>query len=384
MYELRILNGLHRGATLPLDGRPHVIGASEDADVVLVDPGIETQHASLTLTELGWSLSALDGDVLSSEDNRQHASLNLMPGDFARIGQIWLTVVEQDARWQNPPPEPTDIPVEELAGEQADEYDAHTEALIDEQGEDALTDTSAAAAAEGDELYSDSPLDGPMYEQEAQAAPDPVPAMAQQAATRRRGKFDWRRSRVILVPLATVTVLSACAAYAMTAKTEDDTTFKKPDIHADIKSTGKGDKASGVTALAAKKKAGLSQHELREAFRNRLKEVDLLKRFDLKLSDNSWSMQASLDDDEAARFERILAGFVSAHNITFPINAKVGSAEAMLPFEIRQVISGANASVVTHDGNRLYIGDEYRGVRLVAINGNNLQFNGKRKIEVKW
>jgi type III secretion protein D len=128
----------------------------------------------------------------------------------------------------------------------------------------------------------------------------------------------------------------------------------------------------------------LPPEELRTAFRKRLSDADLLKRFDLTLLDEHWSMQAALDDDEAARFERILTAFVKAHNITFPVNAKIGNAESMLPFKIRQVISGVNASIVTQDGERMYIGDELKGVRLVTIDSSILTFAGKRKIQVKW
>jgi type III secretion protein D len=56
----------------------------------------------------------------------------------------------------------------------------------------------------------------------------------------------------------------------------------------------------------------------------------------------------------------------------------------MLPFKIRQVISGVNASIVTQDGERMYIGDELKGVRLVTIDSSILTFAGKRKIQVKW
>jgi hypothetical protein len=106
--------------------------------------------------------------------------------------------------------------------------------------------------------------------------------------------------------------------------------------------------------------------------------------FDLTLQDEQWFMQAALDDEEAARFERILTSFIKQHNIAFPVHAWVGSAESMLPFKIRQVVYGSNASVVTQDGDRLYVGDEYRGVRLVAVAGDRLTFAGKRKIEVRW
>jgi type III secretion protein D len=155
------------------------------------------------------------------------------------------------------------------------------------------------------------------------------------------------------------------------------------------KSTGKPGDRTIAAAYDAMNQDGtterpLTGEDLRKAFRKRLADAELLKRFDLQLQNEYWSMQAALDDEETARFERILTAFMKQHNINFPVNAKVGSSEAMLPFKIRQVISGSNASVVTQDGDRLYVGEEYRGVRLVAIQGNQLTFAGKRKIEVKW
>ncbi|MES2075945.1 MAG: hypothetical protein V4462_10060, partial [Pseudomonadota bacterium] len=128
----------------------------------------------------------------------------------------------------------------------------------------------------------------------------------------------------------------------------------------------------------------LTGEALRGAFRKRLADADLLKRFDLDLQDQQWLMKAALDDEEADRFARILSGFVKQQRIDFHISAKIGSGESMLPFKIQQVISGANASLVTQDGERIYVGDEYQGVRLVAIQANQLSFSGKRKIEVKW
>jgi type III secretion protein D len=115
-----------------------------------------------------------------------------------------------------------------------------------------------------------------------------------------------------------------------------------------------------------------------------MKEADLLQHFDLDLNDTGWSMRAHLDDAEGARFERILKTFVSDNKITFPVSARVGSAESMLPFKIRQVVSGVNAGIVTADGERFYVGDELNGVRLVAVTDNHLTFMGKRKIEVIW
>jgi type III secretion protein D len=264
--------------------------------------------------------------------------------------------------------------------------------------------------------------------QAAQAAP---PKRAAAKAARAAG---WRRSKMIVLPLALATILSACAAYSITSHGEADgapgaskaaerrgaagkdagqaaaqlaAAFASrpglaPSVSPASSAPASGSPASSAelasSALAASSaptsSATVAQspapqrkatpQQLREAFRNRLAEVDLLKRINLDLRDNEWTMQASLDADEAARFDRILKAFVQAHNIKFPVHARVGSAEVMLPFRVREVITGANAGIVTQDGRRLYVGDEYRGLRLVAVEGSHLQFDGERKIKVQW
>jgi type III secretion protein D len=371
MYELRVLSGLHRGATLPLDDNPHVIGASDDADVVLVDPGIEAKHATLSLTESGWLLSALDGSLRTADSNQSQTVIDLAPGDFARLGSIWLTVVEQDARWENPPPEPVDAQFDAVADEIP---------LAELESEAAMAAADASAA---DVAQSAGAAQASGYEN-----------VADEHRGNGRGLMHRLRGRrVVYVPLAVATVLSAAAAYAITSKPETAVSSKKLAEQAQSgsrpKSSGRPADKTIAAAFDAVNQDGtverpLTGEELRKAFRKRLADADLLKRFDLQLQNEHWTMQAALDDEEAARFERILTAFMKQHQIAFPVHAKVGSSETMLPFKIRQVISGSNASVVTQEGDRLYVGEEYRGVRLVAIQGNHLTFAGKRKIEVKW
>lgn len=352
MFELRILSGMHRGATLPLDQRALNIGADDDADVVLVDPGIAAAHATLEPGAQGWTLSALDGDVRGSEDNRLHDSLDLAPGQFARLGHVWLCVAGTDAPWQSPPPEPAPSAADEPLDESFDESGPAMDSM------DGLDDH---------EPYSDSPLDDP---EPAPAPPPPPPPPPARPAAKPVRRAGWRRSKMVIMPLTLAAILSACAYSISSHKTEDKPAAKVPLAPA----------PAPAPAAAPK----ISQAELRELFQGRLKEVDLLKRFKLDLKDKDWTMQAFLDDEEAARFDRILKAFVQTHNIKFPVHARVGSAEAMLPFRIREVVTGSNASLVTQDGKRLYVGDELRGLRLVSIDGHQLQFDGERRIKVTW
>jgi type III secretion protein D len=362
MYELRILSGLHRGATLPLHDESHTIGASDEADVVLVDPSIKERHATLSKTEAGWLLSTGDGPLFDAETNREQSLIDLLPGDFARIGDVWIAILLQDAPWVGAPPVPLD------------------ESLMDEE--------LVAAGAEASAQES----------MEAEGAAPATAGQAPQAAVaegRPAVKRKWRGTRIALGVMATTVVLSAAAAYAMTSKSvsSDMSNVLDPMPGSSQSVLEKEDKAERKTKHMAfdaknsgsgKGAAALTPEALRKAFRKRLADADLLQQFDLTLNDESWQMQGNLDEEDARRFDQLLRAFMSEHHIAFPVHAKIVSSEGMLPFKISQVISGANPNIVTQEGQRLFVGEEFRGMRLVAIQDNHLTFAGKRKIEMNW
>lgn len=397
-YELRILSGLHRGAAMPLDDEALLMGASDHADIVLVDPGIEAKHAKISRAESGWVVSAEGGDLYTPDSAEPQELVDIEPGDFARVGQVWITIAEEDDPWAAPPPDPLPAPVNESDSEDADEVSP----IEDEEEQTALAQADAATEEAQETALSQSVSQGGESSDEAKADAEQSDA----------GNMKLRR--MLIAPLAFIAVLSGAGAYALTAKSsgghkmldrlniQADLKILNPDFSAQSEQsaqtdaeadTAKDDKAKAEKATADKATADkaasqggnkLTREQLRQAFRKRLSDSDLLKRFELALTDESWSMRADLDDDETARFERVLKGFMDEHKITFPVHAKLVSAGDMLPFRIIQVISGNQASIVTDDGTRLYVGDEYRGVRVTAIHGNKLAFAGKRKIEVIW
>jgi type III secretion protein D len=373
MYELRILNGLHRGAALPLGPEQHTsltIGASDNADVVMVDHGVADEHAVLTANGDGWLLSATGGALYMQESRAPQSLIEMEPGSFARLGDIWVTIAREDASWQAPP-----------AGLEPD-FDALADqgAHDKEPGADAHGALAAAPAVPMPDAGSGS--GAPTAAGADKASPAPV----------RR-----RRSRLAMFALPVAAMLVAATAYALTSKpsglppvseTLTAELAKRKDISAGA-AVGDPFAASASASASAGASAGAvaareDNATLARLFRKRLSDAELLNRFDLTLDDQSWSMQAQLDDEETARFERVLSTFIKEHNITFPVKAKAVTAEGMLPFKIGQVITGNTPSLVTQDGARLYVGDDYRGVRVVAISANRLTFFGKRKIEVNW
>ncbi|MDR9838876.1 FHA domain-containing protein [Herbaspirillum huttiense] len=345
MHEMRILNGYLRGATIPLGDQVCIIGASDEADVVLADPGIATRHANVSLSPEGWTLEALDGQLRNAEDNHERDFLKLEVDDFARLGPIWLTVTEEGTPWRDPPPEPVDSVAE-------------------------VPDAPIPHAAEDDEVHH-AVTDATVISADEATATPSAETLPTAPTNTKRGR------RLLLLPLSLAALLSAAAAYAITR-------HYPVDAEQSLSANERLLPPIGTTAAMEPPAARMTPEQLRAAFRKRLAEVDLLKRFNLQLDDHEWVLQAALDEDESERFQRMLSSFVRAHDIDFPVRVKIGSAESMLPFRIQQVISGSNASIVTEDGRRLYIGDEYRGVVLAAIDNNQVSFTGRHNINVRW
>lgn len=348
MYELRILSGLHRGATLPLHEETHTIGASDDADVVLVDDSIKERHATLSRSGDGWLLSAGDGQLFDAESNREQPLIDLMAGDFARIGDVWISIMLQDEPWAGAPPVPQDEPLTDEPFMAVDADDAAIDAL----------DAGDAPAAGAAHVAQDGVAPG-------------------RAAPKRKG----RGARFAVGVMATMVVLSA--AYAMTSS-PSSADQAKPGARPSLSDIDGIAFEATPAAATGKSTAAKSPDALRKAFRKRLSDADLLQQFDMTLDDASWDMKGALDEEDARRFDLLLRAFIIEHQIGFPVNARIVSHEGMLPFKIKQVISGANPNIVTQEGQRLFVGEEFRGMRLVAIQDNHLTFAGKRKIEMNW
>ena len=48
---LRVLSGQHRGAELPLPPGKYVLGSSDEADIIISDPGIAPEHLTIEIGE---------------------------------------------------------------------------------------------------------------------------------------------------------------------------------------------------------------------------------------------------------------------------------------------------------------------------------------------
>lgn len=111
MFELRVLDGLHQGAALPLFGDEWSIGAHADADLVLNDAGIAEQHARLRFIDSNWSVQAEAG-LLRGADGQVLAQIARLEVSVPfLVGTVRLCVALADHPWpQAPAPVPAAVP----------------------------------------------------------------------------------------------------------------------------------------------------------------------------------------------------------------------------------------------------------------------------------
>ncbi|SDV04704.1 FHA domain-containing protein [Pseudomonas mucidolens] len=103
MFELRVLTGLHQGAALPLFGEQWSIGASQDADLALYDPGISERHVQLRCAAGRWSVQAEQG-LLQDDTGQPQAQIpDLGTNTLFSIAQVRLYVADADQPWPQLP-----------------------------------------------------------------------------------------------------------------------------------------------------------------------------------------------------------------------------------------------------------------------------------------
>ncbi|MFL7961136.1 FHA domain-containing protein [Pseudomonas kielensis] len=102
MFELRVLSGLHRGAALPLVGEEWVVGAAEEADLALYDPGICARHVRLSQLHGQWTLDPLEGAVCDGQGQPWAALEPLLANVPFAVAGIWLCLAPAEQPW---PPE---------------------------------------------------------------------------------------------------------------------------------------------------------------------------------------------------------------------------------------------------------------------------------------
>ena len=299
MFELRVLDGLHQGAALPLFGEQWSIGAHADADLLLNDAGIAEHHARLRYIGSGWSVQAEAG-LLQGADGLILAQIaNLALDAPFSIGAIRLCVTPADHPWpQAPAPQP--VPV-----------------APDHEAPSTLT------------LSSLSPS---------------------------------RQKHLISLVLVFAVIFVAVG----------------------IASTGDRDAQASLMPALEHKRELASPFEVRQQLLKMLGERELGPKVSLLVINGQIVLDGEVPQDDVELVARMLGRFGEQFDTAVPVLSRVRVSDGTLPFKILQIVGGPNGHVVLEQGDRLFVGDEVDGLRLVLIDNNKVVFDGPQRYEVRW
>ena len=278
MYELRVLTGLHQGAALPLIGEQWTVGASDDDDLSLFEPGLTAAALSLQRNDQQW---LLNGEPLSTENPWQ-------------LGHVWLTLSHVTTPWQS-------------------------------------------------------------FEPPGELTQQQPPSQTQLAKAGGRSKWSLALLTGAVVTLSTWAI----------------------SIPAQVEIPKEVAPANAPVTL---NDGTLARNILRHMLKNR----DLAS-VTVNVSEHDITLAGTLvTEDELQRLGRMLERFKRKYHSLLPVINQVQQRQFRLPFRITQVTTGPMAHLVTDNGNRLFVGDEVEGIRLVEIANNRIIFGGKFQLEMAW
>lgn len=124
--------------------------------------------------------------------------------------------------------------------------------------------------------------------------------------------------------------------------------------------------------------------EVRHQLLKMLNERDLAQRVTLEMINGQVSLNGDVTQEQMALLSRMLARFGEQFESPVPVMSRVREGSSQPPFKITQIVGGANGHVVLEGGQRLFLGDEVEGLRLVSIDNGRLIFDGRQRYEVRW
>jgi hypothetical protein len=97
--ELQVVGGFHNGVSLALDEGVYSIGSTADADIVLRDSGVASEHALLRIDSHGMRVEAMGGDIGIGDEliTQGHGCKLRLPTEIA-IGAARLKLSHPGAR----------------------------------------------------------------------------------------------------------------------------------------------------------------------------------------------------------------------------------------------------------------------------------------------
>lgn len=310
MNEIRVINGLHRGISLPLDGDELIIGSSLEADISLVDPGVSEQHVHIKenkkLPPNCWEIDILNGNTKNQKGKKISGTQTIKLNQRINIGGIWILIADEKEPWP-------------------------------------FDDTS-------------KPLKSPTKNDQSKINP------------------FWMK---VYCLLAGAMIGIVTLTHAGGDKAKDTNTISKIEALKILNET------SASLKEVKKTESKITNEELLNKYKKMLKEREIIG-LNIETNEDQWTITGDLKPYFYEKLSRMNFRFNKKYDNPVKIMNNTQKIEQSLPFDISTVVSGPMGHVKVSDGYKLYVGNEYKGFKLVGITKDKIMFSGKNTIEVNW
>lgn len=323
MLEIRILNGLHQGASLALDEERIILGSSLEADIEVLDPGIKERHCAIEYLKdrKTWFVQSLEGDMSVGFDNKRANVIEVAQDLVIKIGSIHVGFFDSEEAWdleKYARPEVLQLGTKRKAGLPLNDFKVYF-------GITAIAG-SLLTYSFADDGHSNDVKNHPLIAKKAEVAQ-------------------------VVSSNSTSTNVASVDNSTTTSGALDEPEAFSLDVEAELK------------------------HMLRQR--------GLHKKVSVAKADDKWKLSGALSEDELATTSRMIARF----EVTYPQIDLVDDTKPLnrtLPFEIRSVSSGMYAHVLTTEGQRVYVGESVHGFTLKKIEKDKILFSGEHDVELLW
>lgn len=348
--EVQILSGVHAGSRFPVAKALFRLASDEHADLALLDAALEGQELTFSATD-GGALSIMsraDYEIFDAFRVPVRPKTRWAKGQFLLIADVWLALGEPGAPLMSLP-----------------------------------TGERTVLAAE----FSEALKTPPRRESTLKLNPAPAKPQPESEGERREARRVRRTASIALLAIV-IAVLLAGGAVALIAVQADQSLQQAVAAQSAARAAAPKKpvvELSGTSETLASDPAELAAMRLkaaREALEKGLDQAGLAEDVKVQWGTDAVALEASINARVLRELELVLFDFDQKFGGSFKVEVKVTPLWMLLPFRIREVVAGGNGWVVTENGERILVGGEFSGYRLVLLSRDRLIFSGPKVVEL--
>jgi predicted XRE-type DNA-binding protein len=367
---LRILNGLKRGASLPLNDANLLVGASFSNDIVMLDQGIADQHfeikrnvsdfdavlgESLDTQDVEPSAATQDGEFVVQPINGLVTRLDgsIMKSSFILeknqpflVGDIWFVLHDNDTAW------PEKLPQIQIKVN----------------------------------TVSSLPNKKSLVKEILAMHPIMLAGVFSIACFIFLGFRNVSYATMSESEQATMSESEQATGQVSEELAELRQAFKEKKIAVNI-NNGVNEAEHSIEHNKVTGQAFVNSIDNRESYKLSLGKMIKdreISGVDIEESSGKLLLNGEINEQHKDKLARMLERYRYENKNSPEVVDKTTALALKLPFEIKSVVSGPYGHVRLNDGQKLLLGESLSGYQLASINDRTIVFVGKNKIEVNW